>query len=97
MTFKQMCERYIELSSGINPVKARRRIWPSSVHVVLGTMVEGAPLALVQWDDYGRQAPNYMKLGMILMMSGEAAVFGWCPSIDDVMGQDWMFISPEGR
>jgi hypothetical protein len=92
MNFKSMCERYVEMSQGTNQIRVRRKIWPPNIHLLLG--MSTTPMAVVKIDEDGGmlQSPTYMRFGMSLIMNGETAVFGWCPSIDDVMGQDWMFI-----
>lgn len=92
MNFKSMCEGYIEMSGGYHRIKARRRIWPPNVHLLLGVMTAGSPMAVVMSDMGGTQKQEYLRFGMNLVMNGETAVFGWCPSIEDVMGQDWEFI-----
>lgn len=88
MNFKLMCESYVEMSKGINQIGVRRKIWPKNIHLLLGVITGGSPMAVVMSDMGGTQK----RFGMNLIMNGETAVFGWCPSIEDVMGQDWMFI-----
>jgi hypothetical protein len=97
MNFRDMCEGYIKMSESVRPVTARRRIWPPNVHLLLGVMTPGSPVATVLTDVgltavSGTQQPRYLSFGMSLIMNGETAVSGWCPSIDDVMGQDWELI-----
>jgi len=93
MNFTAMCEHYIELSKGVHTVKARRRIWPPNIHVTLGTLTEGSPMAVVKTEEIdGLGRPSFLRFGMNLVMHGEDVIFGWCPTIDDVMGQDWEFI-----
>jgi hypothetical protein len=84
-----MCEGYIEVCRKVNQITTRRRIWPQGVHLLLGVMKEGSPMAVVQYDYGGISKPEYVKFGMSLILNGEVVVFGWCPSIEDVMGQDW--------
>jgi hypothetical protein len=93
MNFKTMCENYIEMSREIETIPARRKIWPGNVHLLLGVVTNGSPAAVVKSDYSGRlEIPIYLRFGMNLIMDREMIVFGWCPSIDDVMGQDWEFI-----
>lgn len=92
MNFKTMCESYVEMSESGTQARVRRKIWPPNVHLLLGVMKIGAPLATVLSDVGGTKTPHTRGFGMSLVMNGETAVFGWCPSIEDVMGQDWEFI-----
>lgn len=95
MNFKSMCENYIEMSKGADQIRVRRKIWPPNVHLLLGVTTGESPMAVIMSDIGGTQKPEYLRFGMNLIMNGEIAVFGWCPSVEDVMGQDWVFI--EGR
>jgi hypothetical protein len=88
-----MCENYIEMSKGHELIEARRRIWPANVHLLLGVSNAGSPQAVVMADDDGSwRKPVYLRFGMNLILNRETVIFGWCPPIDDVMGQDWEFI-----
>jgi hypothetical protein len=92
MKFKEMWGSYIEMSGSADLIRARRKIWPLNVNILLGIVTDGSPAAVVRYDDGGVRSPEYVKFGMSLFMNGEIAVFGWCPSIEDVMGQDWELI-----
>jgi hypothetical protein len=76
-------------------IRVRRRIWSPNMHLLLGVDTGGAPMAVVKYDDGGIKQPEFLTFGMSLIMNSETAIFGWCPSIEDVMGQDWEFI--QGR
>ena len=90
MNFRAICRIYVEFSKNGDKIKVRRNIWPPSMHVIFGTVTLGSTVA---WrEDYGTQESGYTKFGISLIMNGETVVFGWCPTIDDVMGQDWIFI-----
>jgi hypothetical protein len=94
MNFKSMCESYIEMNESNDQAKVRRKIWPPNMHLLLGLGVDagGTPLAVVRSDAGGVRSPELLTFGMSLFMNGEMVVFGWCPPIEDVMGQDWEFI-----
>ena len=92
MNFKALCEGYVEMALSGSQVTARRRIWPPNVHLSLGINSVGSPLATVRYDADGTGKLDYEVFGMNLIMNGETVIFGWCPSIEDVMGQDWELI-----
>lgn len=94
MNYKSVCESCIEMLSNPThrPVHVRRRIWPPNVYLLMGGLPIESPVATVLSDVGGTEESRYRRFGMSLIMNRETAVFGWCPSIDDVMGQDWEFI-----
>jgi hypothetical protein len=93
MNFKSMCESYIEMSKGIHQISVRRKIWPPNISLLLGfmsNMPTGTPMMVVLMNEGG--VNEQVKFGMNLFIDEEIAVLGWCPSVEDVMGQDWEFI-----
>lgn len=95
MNFRDMCASFVEMSESTDfrahnyRVLVRRRIWPPNVHLLLGAENGGSPVAVVMHDGLGTHESVLKTFGMSLVMNGETVVFGWCPSIEDVMGQDW--------
>ena len=92
MNFRELCEGCEEISGNLTQTKrARRKIWTSNVNIQLGVVHRGSPVAIaIRKDDR-----IHLRIGMNLLVDGTMAIIGWCPPVEDVMGQDWMFI--EGR
>jgi hypothetical protein len=90
MSFKSICETYIKAMDVIPTVRARRTNWPSNVHLLLEEKTTDFPLAVVTLHARGA-----MGVGMILVVNGETVIVGWCPSIEDVVAQDWEFVKGE--
>ena len=91
MNFKEMCERYVVMSKKVYQVRARRRIWPPSVSVLLVYNANVFPMVSVR-NNEDDGTVRFSQLGMNLEVKGESVILSWCPSIDDVLGQDWLFI-----
>jgi len=51
------------------------------------------PAVFVDYDFGGTQKPTTMYLCLSLCVSGKIVMQGWSPPIDDIMGQDWDFVS----
>ena len=89
MNFRFMCMGYAEMSQVFPQVTARRKIWPRSVHVLLGITTTGPMATVMSADDGTDRTPTYTTFKMDLVLNGETMILGWCPPIEDVMGQDW--------